>query len=205
MGDLPRASAVVLAGGRSRRFGAQKLAVTVGGVPLLHRALRAVALVCEEVLIVGDPSGLPVRLPVDSGAALVTVLDERPFEGPLTALVHAARHASHDRLLLVAGDMPDLQPAILRLLLTFSGKNDGACLVVGDQRQPLPTALARQAVLERGAELVEAGERSLQALIATLDVAAIAEAEWRALDPAARSFRDIDRPEDLDMEPEGHA
>ena len=80
IGDLARVSVVALAGGRSRLLGAQKLAVTLGGVPLLHRALRAVALVCEEVLIVGDPRGHPVRLPAESGSALVTFLDERPFE-----------------------------------------------------------------------------------------------------------------------------
>lgn len=190
-------SAVVLAGGRSGRFGAQKLAVMLDGVPLLHHALRSVAAVCDEVVVAGAPGGLPVGMPDGLGVPIVQIPDELAFQGPLVALVHASHHASHDRLLLVAGDMPELQPSILRRLLAFGDRREGACLVADERRQPLPIAVRREVVLDRGAELVGAGQRSLRGFLDTLDAELIDESEWRALDPAARSLRDIDRPGDL--------
>jgi molybdopterin-guanine dinucleotide biosynthesis protein A len=191
------ASAVVLAGGRSDRFGAQKLAFMLDGAPLLHHTLAAVVPICDEVLVVGPAGGLPVRLPDGLGSTVISILDERPFEGPLVALVYAARCASRQRLLIVAGDMPDLQPAVLRRLLTFGGNHEGACLVAGGIPQPLPMAMLRDVALGRGADLIAAGERSLRGVVASLDIEAIAEPEWRKLDPDGRSLRDIDRPADL--------
>jgi molybdopterin-guanine dinucleotide biosynthesis protein A len=196
--DDPRTSAIVLAGGRSSRFGAQKLAIAIDGTPLLHRALGAVAQVCDEVLVVGSPDGLPVGLPAELGTRLVTVSDERPFEGPLSALIQAARIASHERLLVVGGDMPWLRPALLRRLLAFPDSCEGACLWAEDRRQPMPLATLRSSILGRGADMVESGERRLRRFTAALDVEVIPEVEWRALDPDAHSLRDIDRPEDLE-------
>ena len=191
------ASAIVLAGGRSRRFGADKMAADIDGVPLLHHAIRAAAGVCDEVLVVGAPSGLPVELPEGLASVPVVVLDIDAYQGPLVALIDAAASASRERLLLVGGDMPDVVPAVLRRLLTWGAESEGACLISGDWVQPLPMGLDRAATLARGRELVEAGERSLRALISALAVEQLPEAEWRAFDPKAMSLHDIDRPEDL--------
>jgi molybdopterin-guanine dinucleotide biosynthesis protein A len=197
MNELAAVSGIVLAGGRSRRFGSQKLAAEVAGVPLLHHSVRAVAQVCDETLVVGPPGGLPVDLPSGVRSAPSIVLDRDPYEGPLVALVQAAHSAQHERLLLVGGDMPDLQAAVLRRLLKFDHGRDGACLVVDRWVQPFPSGLDRDVTLTRGSELIESGERSLRGFLDALDVELVAEDEWRALDGEARSLHDVDRPEDL--------
>ena len=54
-GDTPGVqgvSAIVLAGGRSSRFGADKLAASMDGRPLLQHAIDAVARVADEVIVV---------------------------------------------------------------------------------------------------------------------------------------------------------
>jgi molybdopterin-guanine dinucleotide biosynthesis protein A len=191
------ATAIVLAGGRSSRFGTDKLAVDVDGEPLLYRAIRAVSDVCAEVLVVGPPAGLPVGVPQVAPARLRVILDTVAYEGPLVALAHASRAATVDRLLLVGGDMPALVPVLLQRLLAWDAPLQGACLLLGDKVQPTPLGLDRAATLERSTGLLAAGRRSLRALLASLDLERIPEAEWRALDPDARSLRDIDRPEDL--------
>ena len=197
MGGQEAASAIVLAGGRSTRFGAEKMATDVAGEPLLHHAIRVAGAVCAEVLVVGAPSGLPVELPDGLAQTPVVVLDVDPYEGPLVALANAAAHATHDRLLLVAGDMPELQPAILGRVLTWGDGTDGACLVVDGWAQPFPMGLDRAAAISSGTALVQAGERSLRGLMASLQLERVPEAEWRGIDPDARSLLDIDRPEDL--------
>jgi molybdopterin-guanine dinucleotide biosynthesis protein A len=167
----------------------------VDGEPLLLRAVQAVAEVCLETLVVGPPGGLTGELP---RLERVSVLgDVSPFEGPLVALAMAAPAARHDRLLLVGGDMPELQPPLLRRLLAWSDEREGACLLLAGQPQPMPVGLARQATILWAAGLIAAGDRSLRALVAALVVERIPEIEWRVLDPDARSLRDIDRPGDL--------
>jgi molybdopterin-guanine dinucleotide biosynthesis protein A len=197
MYDLVSASGIVLAGGRSRRFGSQKLAAEIAGIPLLHHTVRTVVQVCEETLVVGPPGGLPVELPAGMRSTPSIVLDVDPYQGPLVALVHAARSAKHERVLLVGGDMPDLQPAILRRLLRFDHSRDGACLTLDGWTQPVPSALDRDATLARGSALVDSGERSLRGFLDGIDVELVAEDEWRALDADARSLHDVDRMEDL--------
>jgi molybdopterin-guanine dinucleotide biosynthesis protein A len=191
------ATAIVLAGGRSSRFGSEKLAVEVEGAPLLHHAVRGVASVCKEVLVVGAPSGLPVRLPDGLASVPVVVLDVEAYQGPLVALMAAAESATHDRLLVVGGDMPSLVPAVLARLLRWDDAADGVCLVADGWVQPFPMGLDREASLARGSEIVGAGERSMRSLIDALSVELVLEDEWRELDPEARSLRDIDRPEGL--------
>jgi molybdopterin-guanine dinucleotide biosynthesis protein A len=203
MSERVAATAIVLAGGRARRFGSDKLTADVHGEPLLMRAIGAVTEVCAEVLVVGPPSGLSIELPAQDG--LTALLDQAPFEGPLAALVHAAAAAEHQRLIVVGGDMPNLQMPLLRRLLVWPEGRYGACLVADGELRPLPAGLARPAIVERGQALLDAGERSLRALVAALDVERIGEPEWRAVDPEALSLRDIDRPEDLADEPAGQS
>jgi molybdopterin-guanine dinucleotide biosynthesis protein A len=191
------ASAIVLAGGRSSRFGADKLAVDVDGEPLLHHSVRATAAVCDEVLVVGAPSGLPVGLPHGLVSVPLVVLDVDAFQGPLVALVDAAASASSERLLVVGGDMPHLVPAVLRRVLDWDADHEGVCLVRDGWPQPFPMGLDRAATLRQGTRLVESGERSLRSLIASLAVDRVPESEWLALDPDATTLHDIDRPEDL--------
>ncbi len=56
--DRAGISGIVLAGGRSRRFGADKLTTDVGGRPLLHHAITALAAV-SRVSAPGRATGPP--------------------------------------------------------------------------------------------------------------------------------------------------
>ena len=201
-------SAIVLAGGRSSRFGRDKLAEPIAGVPLLHLAMTAVAGVCQEIVVVRRPleaaGQLPgeaprpvdVPLPVGLEVACVVATDPEPFGGPLVGLLAGAHRATHPDLLVVGGDMPDLVPAVLRLLLEGLAAGLAAATVLAPDR-PLPMAVRRAAVLIHAPGLLAAGERSLRALIEHVDSTVIPEPAWRAVDPEARSLHDIDRTTDL--------
>ena len=52
-------SVIVLAGGRSRRFGRDKLAEPVDGRPLLHHAIDAVRPIATEIIVVAAPGASP--------------------------------------------------------------------------------------------------------------------------------------------------
>ena len=198
-----RATGVVLAGGRSTRFGEDKLAADIGGRPLLHRAITAVAEVVNEiVVVVGADAPAPV-LPTGLGVPAVVTRDAVAGQGPLAGLSAGLAVASHPLALLVGGDQPALQPALLRELLRRldAGAHDAAFDIVGleedGQLRPLPAALRVATVLPAADVALVSGTRSLMGLFDRLRVKTLAPGEWRALDPAGDSLRDVDTRTDL--------
>jgi molybdopterin-guanine dinucleotide biosynthesis protein A len=192
-----RVAGLLLTGGASRRFGSAKADVQVDGERLADRTARVLAAVAEPVLEVG-----PGRSPLDA------VHDDEPGAGPLAALVTggaalAARAAGHLDALVVAVDLPFLDPAVLRLL---ADTPTAAAVVprIEGRAQPLCARYSPEA-RARAASLLRAGERSLRALLVDLDVRWVDETEWGAV-TTARCFVDVDTPDDarrVGLEPPG--
>jgi molybdopterin-guanine dinucleotide biosynthesis protein A len=191
---VPSVSAIVLAGGRSRRFGRDKLAEPVGGRPLLLHAIDAVSAIASDVVVVVGP-GATLDLP--PGARLAH--DPTPYEGPLAGLLAGLLEAREPLVLLVGGDMPNLDPDVLGSLIRAldASAADLAVLEHRGRPQPLPMALRNGAATTHARRLVAEGERRLGAILDRLAVRVLAEGEWRPLDPNAATLRDIDVPDDL--------
>ena len=199
-------SAIVLAGGRSSRFGADKLAALVDGRPLLHAAIGACAVVADEVVVVVRAEGPPPTLP-GARVPVLLVPDEEPFGGPLAALAAASRHARGPVLLVVGGDMPDLVPSVLRLLVTAVEGGAAAAFLAPpapttsqDPAAPVPTlpfACDRAATLAVVDDLLRQDRRSLRALLQSLAAVTLPAATWLVADPRAATLRDVDVPADL--------
>lgn len=195
-------SGIVLAGGRSSRFGADKLAARVGDSTLLERAIAAVAAVSSEVIVVLaprderdlPPASVPVRRAVDP----------EPFGGPLVGLLAGLEAAREPVAIVVGGDMPTLSPDVLQVLirrLIATEGYDAAVLVGRGETRPLPCAVRNGAATQAARRLLGDGERSLKALIRSLSSLSIAEGDWRPLDPTAATLSDVDLPSDLPRDP----
>ena len=96
-------TAVILAGGQSRRMGRDKLLLPLSGERLLDRAVRRYGEVFPRVLV--SVSG-PERYP-ELGE--MRVFDVFPGAGPLAGL-HAGLLAAEDDVFLTGGDMPFSSP-----------------------------------------------------------------------------------------------
>jgi molybdopterin-guanine dinucleotide biosynthesis protein A len=188
------ASAIVLAGGRSSRFGRDKLAEPIDGRPLLARAVEASATVVDEVIVVLAPEGAEP----DLGMQVRFVRDTERFGGPLVGLAAGLEAATHERVVVVGGDMPRLIPAVLRLLLDHLAAAAATALADEDGVvRPLPMGLRRLAALDAARRMVAGGRRGLLLLLDDLSVDIITGSDWRALDPEGATLRDIDRPADI--------
>jgi len=193
------ASGIVLAGGRSSRFGGDKLAARIGDSTLLERAVAAVALVSTEVIVVlaaGDERELPA-----TSVPVQRAVDPEAFGGPLVGLLAGLEAAREPIAIVAGGDMPTLAPEVLRmligLLLASEGTSDAAVLVQRGEMRPLPCAVRNGAATQATRHLLGEGERSLLALIRTLPALLVAEGDWRPLDPTAATLLDVDVPGDL--------
>ncbi|HSO29949.1 MAG TPA: molybdenum cofactor guanylyltransferase [Candidatus Sulfomarinibacteraceae bacterium] len=188
---------IVLAGGRGSRFGADKLAAVLGGRPLLHHAIAAVAAVAEVVIVVVAP-GVEPPIPDGFAGRVRVVHDPEPFGGPLIGLAAALAGVETATVLVVGGDMPRMVPAVLRrVAVTVGPGRPAVVLEVPGRVQPLPMALDVRAAREAAAAVLPRGGRSLRELLRELGAASIPAAAWRSLDPAAATIADVDRPADL--------
>lgn len=178
---------LLLTGGASRRMGIDKALLEVDGRRLAERGASVLAAVCEPVLEVGPGvSGLPA------------VREDPPGQGPLAALgaglAELARLGHDGPVVALAVDMPFAGVDLLRLLAERPGPAT-AVPVAGGEPQPL---CARYGPEARAAvpRLLAAGERSLRALLAVVEVGWVPPAEWEPVG-GPDAFRDLDTPEDL--------
>ena len=134
------------------------------------------------------------------GLAARVVRDVTEGEGPLAGAHAGLLAARTDVALLAAGDMPEMQLAVLLELLgvLVEAGVDAAAIHDGERVRPLPSALRTGPAREAAHALMHSGARRLGDLLDALRVAAIDEPTWRGLDPDGATLRDIDRPEDLD-------
>lgn len=190
----PRVSAIVLAGGRSRRFGRDKLIEQIDGRTLLEHAIASVGPVAVETIAVAAPDE-PRNVP--DGTILVR--DPSSFEGPLVGLLTGLRAATQPVALVVGGDMPTMVPWVLAALIDRLDDPtiDAVVLEDGGESRALPAAVRTAPAIAAAERLVAGGERRLRALFEALATAVIDEPTWRTLDPDGRTLRDVDTPADL--------
>ena len=188
------AAVAIIAGGRGARLGGQvKGLLVVDGQRIVDRQRAALGALFDRVIIVAnDPE--PWR---DTG--LTVVGDRWPDAGPLAGIEAALAHLAPDAdsVVCVAGDMPFIEPAVLRLLRDAPPDTDAVVPRVGGQSQPL---LARYGTRLQPliAARLAASRRAVHRLFDEVKVTWLDEAALRAVDPALRSLRDVNTPADLD-------
>nr|WSY57857.1 molybdenum cofactor guanylyltransferase [Streptomyces sp. NBC_00886] len=127
--------AVVLAGGAARRLGgADKPGLRVGGRALLDRVLAACA-DAGTTVVVADPR--PTPRPVRWAR------EDPPGAGPVAALDAGLRHTAADAVVVLSADLPFLEAATVRRLLTALRTSDAEGVLLTDAEgrdQPLVAA-----------------------------------------------------------------
>ncbi|GAA4227062.1 hypothetical protein GCM10022254_13810 [Actinomadura meridiana] len=155
--------AVLLAGGRARRFGGDKPAAPVGGRTLLEWAADA-ASGASQLIVVGPPRDV---LP---GA--VVVREDPPGGGPVPALRAGLGQVRASWLVLLAADLPFLRPAHVARLLDEARGRAGAVLVDGDGREQWLAGCWRTATLRDALDAYQGS--SLRGLLGPLEPVPVA-------------------------------
>lgn len=187
----PAASAVVLAGGKSSRLGADKALLELDGQPLIARTVQALATLSDDLIVVTntperfDPLGLAARL----------VTDERPDEGSLMGIYSGLKVARHPHAVVVACDMPFLSLPLLRYMLSLAPDYDVVVPRLAGMLEPLHAVYSR-ACLPWMARLLDEGRRRIVAFFPHVRVRHAEEDEIDRFDPLHLSFVNVNTPQD---------
>ncbi len=176
---------LILAGGRSRRFGSDKAVALVEGVPMIERVYHALAPLCPVLVSVAAPGR---TYPLPGPARLVA--DRVPGAGPLGGLGAGLAASATPWVLVVACDLPFVATEALRALLApgRDGFDATVALTPDGRRQPL-CACYRRSVSPVVAEQLAEGNYAMHALLDRLTV--------REVEVPAEALRNVNAPADL--------
>lgn len=155
-------SAVLLAGGESRRMGRDKATIVCGGEPLWQRQIELLRGLQPEKIFVSaraEPSWLPLDTEL--------LLDEPPSRGPLSGLTRALERMQTSHLVVLAVDMPFMSGEQLRALWSLAAIGRGVLPMIGKRAEPLAAIYPREARSDFSAALAS-DDFSLQRLARNL-------------------------------------
>jgi len=191
---IKNCTAVILAGGESRRMGRDKAQVEFQGETLLHRAITNLSPLFEEIV-------LSVHQPVAAMDLLqsnvMQVIDAGEQRGPMMGIMAGLEYASTDWVFAIGVDMPFVVPAVLHAMAEQRCDHDVVLAEIEGHLQPMPAFYAKKVCLPAMQSRLEQGKRSLMRLIPSLSNRILTADDLRPFDPDLRSFTDFDTPEDL--------
>jgi molybdopterin-guanine dinucleotide biosynthesis protein A len=183
-------SAVLFAGGESRRMGADKATLHFGGKPLWQHQVNLLRqLQLSEILVSARID--PVWRPND----IDLVLDTTGLHGPLSGLAAALARSRTSHLLALAIDMPFMTADYLRSLGTKIQPDSGVVPMIANRAEPLAAIYPAKAIAHVCAAL-RGPDFSLQHLVKQL----LHDGKLHAVpvgNEERRLFRNLNAPGDL--------
>ncbi len=189
-------SGAILIGGQSRRMGQDKASLCIDGKTLVQNAHEQLSPLVDEVFLVVRPERLNwARELAPEGVKVIT--DRVDASGPLAGIHAALSEAGNSRVLVVACDMPKLQPALLAGLI----KDNSADVVVPRTSHGFEPLLAVYSTncIPAIEQILAEGPSRIPAFYVNVSVSEWNEEKMRQLDPQLHSLININRPEDLDF------
>ena len=189
--SLKGVTGVVLAGGKSTRYGTNKAFVEIQGIRLVERTIRVMGSVFQRLLIVTNTP--------DEFAYLDLPMVEDLIKGfgPLGGIYTGLEAIDDEAGFFVACDMPFLRENFLRHMVSLRGDHDAVVPRVRWMVEPLHALYAKQC-LPAIRESIHSREYQILKFFQKIKVRYVEEEEIRRVDPDLKSFFNINRPEDLE-------
>ena len=185
-------SAIVLAGGRATRLGGvNKARLEIGGTKLLERVVGALRPLAQQIVMVGHLAEEGRFPDVD------VVADAFAEHSTLVGIYSGLTVARHEVALVVGCDMPFLSTPLLQRIALLSQEYDVAVPRVGPHLEALHAAY-RRSCLPVMEDAIRRRQLKVIDFYPQVRVREVPEAELRDLDPALRSFFNVNTPADLE-------
>ncbi|MEW6669387.1 MAG: molybdenum cofactor guanylyltransferase [Thermodesulfobacteriota bacterium] len=188
--SLQEVTGVILAGGKSTRYGRNKAFVRIDGVPLIERVIRVMGSVFDQPLLITNTPEEYAHLNLPMVEDLIKGL------GPLGGIYTGLKSISGKAGFFVACDMPFLNGPLIRRIVEMQGDTDAVVPRLGRMVEPLHALYAKTCI---GAieELIRSGNIQILQFFLKVRVTYVDEGILRTFDPELRCLANVNRPEDL--------
>ena len=170
-------------------MGRDKASLPFGEETLLDRVLRCAGAVADDVVVAAAAAQ-----PVPAGVRVSH--DEATGVGPLPALVRALDLLDTTHTVVLACDLPLLQPGVLSLLVALSEGWEGAVPLVDGRRLPTCAVFQTAALRQARDRFGDPRHRSLRDFIDRLRIRDVAANRFETVDPGLASFAPCNTPEE---------
>lgn len=182
---------VILAGGKSSRYGRNKAFVEIDGTPLIELVTQVMQSVFRHLLLVTNTPheyshlGFPMQTDLIKGLG--------PIGGILTALTHLSNHWGF----FVACDMPFLNQKLIRHIVAVRDDFDAVVPLIAGKMEMLHTLFHRRCLFAVR-ETIDAGQYQAIRFLPKVAVQYVREPELRFFDSDLSSFQNVNHPRELD-------
>ncbi|KAB1196846.1 MULTISPECIES: molybdenum cofactor guanylyltransferase [Haloferax] len=197
---MTRVAGIILAGGRSQRFGAaDKALASLDGVPLVRRTAERVRMATAELVVNCREEQAADLNEACAGLDPTMAIDSAPDTGPLGGIRTGLDATDAPLAVVVACDMPFVDPSLVEFLAAEAERRAADAVIprLEDGWFQTTQAVYRTETVSAAAEVVleDGGGRILDALD-SLDVHTVGPAELKRFD--ASTFENINTKEELD-------
>ncbi len=183
-------SGVILAGGKSSRYGRNKALVAFNGTPLIERVIRVLKRLFEHVVLITNTPEEYAYLHLPMEQDIIKGL------GPLGGIYTALQTISTEYGFFVACDMPFLNSPLITYMIEHREEHDVVAPKIDWKIEALH-ALYRKTCLPEVERLIRNNQYQTIRFFDRVSVRYVHKDEVRRFDPSLRSFLNINRPEDL--------
>src|SRR5437588_154927 len=183
-------SAVLLAGGKSRRMGQDKAAILFRNTPLWQIQLDLLRKLQLHELFLSAQFDPPWR-----PAEVEFVPDDQPSRGPLSGIAAALSRISGGHLLALAIDMPFMTESYLRSLCEKVEPGRGVVPLIENRAEPLAAIYPHEARRDV-VDALSGSDFSLQSVVGKL-VAAVKLQPIQVSEEEKAFFQNLNEPGDL--------
>jgi molybdopterin-guanine dinucleotide biosynthesis protein A len=192
-------SAVILAGGFSRRFGQDKGLLPLANKPLIEHVLDAIDKIVDEKIVVVSSKTQAENYTKVLDSKVKVFVDDDNVQSPLVGALKGFKEASNEYALLLPCDTPLLSKDVLSLLLDLCpNKNAVIPRWPNGYIEPLQAVYCTKPALEAAKKALSEGKMNMQSMVDKLrGVRYISTLVLRQLDPELKSFFNVNTPMDL--------
>ena len=188
-------TAVILAGGMSRRLGRNKALEPFQGEPLIRRVIARMGQVGESVSVIVNEAQRAHEL--DLPEEVASSVDRYPGKGSLGGIVTGLITSPTVWSAFCACDMPFVNTRLYRYLASLRDGYDAVVPVI--EGRPEPThALYSRVCIGPIEQRIEADDLKISSFFSEVRVRLVPEDEIRRLDPDLLSFFNVNTQDDLE-------
>lgn len=187
-------SVIVLAGGKSRRFGSKKQFFTINGESLVERVVRRLSpLSCDIVVVTSNAFEFSN---LEEKYRIKILEDEYKEIGAIVGIYTGLKNIEDERAFVCGADMPFIDLKLIEYLMCKEGK------IIVPEVRGFPEALHSvysKNIIPQIRELLDGGIYKISELFNFVETVYVGEDEIRKIDSNLTSFFNLNTKKDLEI------